>query len=142
LWQEVRPVSGPGVQRLDLADVRTKSGQPLKLEPDRPYNFSVELLVDEKSPAKNPFASCRIERVPAKADLTRALGAAPAQDRAAVFAEAGIWWDLMAELADQIRADPQDAALRQWRADLLRAEEDPRAKPDQQLLRKAADTAS
>src|SRR5688572_31393468 len=40
--------------------------------------------------------------------------------RSGVYAEAGIWYDALAVLSDQIDAQPENKGLRETRSDLLR----------------------
>ena len=47
------------------------------------------------------------------------LKEAPAEQRAALYAGAGLWYDAVDELSRQISAQPQNRALRESRASLL-----------------------
>jgi hypothetical protein len=141
LWQALEPAGEAGVRRLDLAGLTNADHRPVALNPGRQYKFSVMLMENPRTPANNPFAACLVERVAAPGGLERRVADARPDDRASVFAEEGLWWDMMAEIADRIAAAPdrRDASLlRQWRAELLQAEDDPAARPDQQILHKVA----
>ena len=52
-------------------------------------------------------------------ESTRLPQAVPASTPG-LYADAGVWYDALALLSDQIDADPGNQALRQTRADLLR----------------------
>lgn len=140
LWRETVRVQGSGIQRLDLSRLKAKAGEPPRLEPGVQYKFSVSALADERNPANNPFASATVERVEPPAGLAEeAAEKTPKGERAALYGEAGIWWDMLAEVDDYIAASPRDATLRQWRADLLRAQDDPKAEPGKGILHRVAE---
>jgi hypothetical protein len=103
-----------GVQRLKLAD------QGVKLTPGVEYQWVVALITDPDNRSKDLVASGVIKRTEPNADLKEKLGKADTASLAGVYAEAGIWYDALAALSDQIDAHPDDQALRQTRAELLR----------------------
>jgi hypothetical protein len=51
--------------------------------------------------------------------LKEKLAKATPETKAGIYAEAGIWYDALAALSDQIEAQPTNKALRDTRADLL-----------------------
>ena len=59
-------------------------------------------------------------RVEPSADLKEKIAAAAPAALPNVYAEAGIWYDALSVLTDQIEANPDNKTLRETRADLLR----------------------
>lgn len=111
---QVDRASKAGVQRLKLAD------QGVKLAPGVEYQWVVALITDPDNRSKDLVASGVIKRSEPSAELKEKLGKADTASLPGIYAEAGIWYDALAALSDQIDAHPDDQALRQTRADLLR----------------------
>jgi hypothetical protein len=65
-------------------------------------------------------ASGVIKRIEPDAKLQERITAASPHALAGVYADAGVWYDALAAISDQIDANPADSALQQSRADLLR----------------------
>ena len=103
---------GAGIRRVQLA--RHK----VTLEPGVAYKWSVALVPDAKNRAQDVTASGVIQRMEPAAELTAEL-AKKDTDKAAAYAEKGVWYDALAALSDQIDVNSKDAALRSTRADLL-----------------------
>lgn len=103
-----------GIQRLKLSD------HGAKLSPGVEYQWVVALVTDADNRSKDLVASGVIKRVEATADLKEKVSKAGPASLASVYADAGIWYDALAVLSDQIDAKPDDKALRRTRADLLR----------------------
>ena len=61
-----------------------------------------------------------IKRIALSADLKEKVSKATPATLPGVYAEAGIWYDALSLLSDQIDAQPGNKALRETRADLLR----------------------
>src|SRR5688572_20223791 len=103
-----------GIQRLKLSE------HGAKLAPGVEYQWVVALVTDPNNRSTDLVASGVIKRVEPDADLKGKVAKTSPASLAAVYAEAGIWYDALSALSDQIEAHPADAALRQARADLLR----------------------
>lgn len=103
-----------GVQRLKLSD------QSVKLTPGVEYQWVVALITDPDNRSKDLVASGVIKLTEPSVDLKEKLAKADAASLPAIYAEAGIWYDALAALSDQIDASPDNQTLRQSRADLLR----------------------
>jgi Domain of Unknown Function (DUF928) len=103
-----------GIQRLKLSD------HGVKLSPGVEYQWVVALITDSDNRSSDLVASGVIKRVEPTDDLKRKVAGAPAETLAAIYGEAGIWYDALALLSDQIDAHPEDKALREVRSDLLR----------------------
>lgn len=103
-----------GIQRLKLSD------QKVKLQPGVEYRWVVALIVDAKNRSKDLVASGFIKRIEPSQELQEKLAKASPNERAAIYAEAGIWHDALAALSDLVEAQPENQAFREQRADLLR----------------------
>jgi hypothetical protein len=106
--------SKAGIQRIKLSE------QGAKLAPGVEYQWVVALVTDADNRSKDLVASGVIKRVEPSADLKEKITTASPESLPGVYAEAGVWYDALSVLSDQIDAQPQNKALRQTRADLLR----------------------
>jgi hypothetical protein len=106
--------SKAGIQRLRLSD------HGVKLTPGVEYQWVVALVSDPDNRSTDQVASGVIKRVAPAADLKEKISQATAASLANLYADAGIWYDALAALSDQIEAQPENKALRQTRAELLR----------------------
>ena len=105
--------SKAGIQRLKLSD------HGVKLAPGIEYQWVVALVTDSENRSSDLVASGVIKRIVPSSDLAAKISAAKPSDLARVYAEAGIWYDSLTALSDQIDASPDDKALKESRADLL-----------------------
>jgi hypothetical protein len=103
-----------GIQRLKLSD------HGVKLTPGVEYQWVVALITDPDNRSSDLVASGVIKRVEPTADLKGKIAKATPAYLPSVYAEEGIWYDALSVLSDQIEAHPDDKALRDTRADLLR----------------------
>ncbi len=102
-----------GIQRLRLSEHAGKLAVGVE------YQWVVALVNDADNRSKDVVASGVIKRVEPTADLKKKIAATPSSSLAAVYAEAGIWYDALSVLSDQIEAHPENKQLRQTRAELL-----------------------
>jgi hypothetical protein len=103
-----------GIQRIKLSD------HNVKLSPGVEYQWVVALVTDPDNRSSDLVASGVIKRVEPAADLKDKVASATPASLPSVYADAGIWYDALATLTDQIEADPANKSLRDTRADLLR----------------------
>lgn len=103
-----------GIQRLKLSE----HGGKLALGVE--YQWVVALVSDADNRSKDVVASGVIKRVKPARDLKQKIAAGPASSLPAVYAAAGIWYDALSALSDEIDAHPDNKELRRTRADLLR----------------------
>lgn len=103
-----------GIQHLRLAD------HGVELEPGVEYQWVVALITDPENRSSDLVSSGVIKRIDAAEGLRQRIDRATPTERAAVYAEEGIWYDALSVLSDEIEAHPQDATLREMRADLVR----------------------
>ena len=106
--------SKAGIQRLKLSE------QGAKLTPGVEYQWVVALVTDPESRSSDLVASGVIKRVDAAPALKEKIAKAAPSSLAGVYADAGIWYDALSVLSDQIDAQPDNKLLRETRNDLLR----------------------
>jgi hypothetical protein len=112
---QLKPPIKAGVHRLNLAD------HNVRLKPGVAYQWYVSVVPDSGRRSKDILSGGSVERIDAPDDVkARVTGAAPPQ-LAAIYAEAGLWYDAVATLQDLLDASPKDAALVNQRAELLRS---------------------
>ena len=95
-----------GLQRIQLADLG------VSLDPGLEYQWSVAVVPDPKDHAKDVVSSGWIQRVPAPEGLAGRLAAAGPDGAAAVYGEAGLWYDMLAAACARIGAHPDDESYR------------------------------
>jgi hypothetical protein len=89
------------------------------LAPGTAYRWFVAVVPDADRRSKDILAGGAIERVEATSELQGKLNDA-GKDRAYyVYAEAGLWYDALKAISDQIEAAPANQDLRKQRAALL-----------------------
>ena len=101
---------GPGLYAVRLADMR------VRLDENTLYTWSISVITDPKERANDIVASASLLRTVADPALDGAVRAAPPQRRAALLAQAGLWYDAVAaaaETRDQDRHAALDALLDQ-----------------------------
>jgi len=103
----------PGVHRIRLAD------HGVRLEPGVPYRWFVTIVPDSNRRSRDILAGAAIERVEPPAGLPAKLAQSRKEEAASVYAEAGVWYDALAAISEQIDSAPNDSALRKQRATLL-----------------------
>jgi hypothetical protein len=111
---EMNRSSKAGIQRLKLSDYG------VKLTPGVEYQWVIALVTDPENRSKDLVASGVIKRIEPEADLKQKLASATPATLPGIYAEAGVWYDALSVLSDQIEANPENQTLRQTRADLLR----------------------
>jgi len=111
---KVERASQAGIQRLKLSD------HGVKLTPGVAYQWVVALVTDPESRSTDLVASGVIRRVEPTGDLKEKISQATPTSLAGLYAEAGIWYDALAAVSDQVDAQPGNKSLRQTRAELLR----------------------
>jgi len=108
-----RPMEA-GIHRLRLSD----HGVTLAIGIE--YQWVLALVHDPDNRSRDLVSSGVIKRIEPAAELKRELEQSPTGSQAAVYADAGIWYDALAALSDRIEASPEDRLLRDARVDLLR----------------------
>jgi len=111
---EMDRAAGAGIQRLKLSEHNAKLTVGVE------YQWVIALVTDPDNRSKDLVASGVIKRVEPAADLKQKVTSAAPTALPAVYADAGIWYDALSVLSDQIDAHPDDQALRKQRSELLR----------------------
>jgi len=104
---DLEGVETPSVVRLDLMN------EEAKLETEKDYSWMVTLVCSkEGARPEDPFAVGSIRRVADEADLAQKLEmTTDPLERAALYAESGIWYEAIAELDALRREKPDDRAI-------------------------------
>ncbi len=111
---KVDRASKAGIQRLKLSD------HGVKLAPGIEYQWVVALVTDSENRSTDLVASGVIKRIESPSELKARVSQASSPSLAGLYAEAGIWYDALAAVSDQIDAQPGNKSLHEARADLLR----------------------
>jgi hypothetical protein len=101
------PIAAPraaGIQAVRLADYR------VQLQPGIAYAWSISVGLDPRSPSRDIVATATIMRTPPDAAISAAVQMAPPPRRAALLAQAGLWYDAVAAAANNAALD-RHAAL-------------------------------
>lgn len=114
-----------GMHSLRLAD------HGVRLNPGVVYQWYVAVVPDGSRRSRDILAGGAIERVDPDADAAARIKAATGRDLPAVFAGAGLWYDAIASLGELIAAAPDDRAVVEQRAALLRQAGLPEVKTSQ-----------
>jgi hypothetical protein len=102
-----------GIHRVKLAKYK------VELQPDVAYEWSVAIVPDAENRSRDVIAKGVIKRIKPPGDLANRVAQMGDVERAAAYAEAGIWYDAFESLSNAIEAHPDDASLRAQRASLL-----------------------
>jgi hypothetical protein len=94
-----------GIYAIRLADYR------VRLEPGIVYTWSISVILKPGAPSRDIVASASVLRVPADPRLDDAARAASQARRAALFAEAGLWYDAIAAAAGLGQRTALDALM-------------------------------
>jgi Domain of Unknown Function (DUF928) len=103
----------PGIHRVKLAKYK------VELQPDVAYEWSVAIVPDAENRSRDVIAKGVIKRIDPPGDLANRVTQMGDLERAAAFAQAGIWYDAFESISNAIEAHPDDASLRAQRAALL-----------------------
>jgi hypothetical protein len=88
-----------GVNAIHTADYH------IQLQPGVLYTWSVSAILNPKMPSRDIVASASLFRTVPDPELESALRAATAGRRAALFAQAGFWYDAVAAAANMEASD-------------------------------------
>lgn len=104
--------STAGLQRVDLSTLG------VSLDPGEEYQWSIALVPDPKDRSKDIVATGWIEVVPPPAGMADRLAAAGPGGAAAVYGQAGLWYDTLD--ATMVQADRGDSQAKGQLAGLLK----------------------
>jgi len=91
---DIQAPGAVGLYSLRLADLHAQ------LMPGVVYTWSVSIIVDRKVRANDVVASASLQRMPPDPALEAALRNSPPTRRAALLAQAGLWYDAVAAAAE------------------------------------------
>ncbi len=91
-----------------IIDIKIPTDQP-ELKVGKNYNWTFSLICE--TPIPEAVVQGSIQRVNPSADLTIKLQKTPDSDRWLIYSEAGIWYEALVTLAEQIRSNPNDVKL-------------------------------
>ena len=103
----------PGIQRIRLAD------HDATLEPNLEYQWFVRVIPNPEQRLYDRVIGGGIQRLEPSPELNAKLAAAQQSDAHFVLAEAGIWYDALDSLSQQIEAAPENKNLRAQRTALF-----------------------
>jgi hypothetical protein len=102
-------VNIPAPQRTGVYAIRT-ADYHVQLQPGVLYTWSVSVILNPKAPSRDIVASASLLRTAPDPTLESALRGAPQSRQAALFAQAGFWYDAVAAAAE-MEASDRHAAL-------------------------------
>ena len=94
-----------GIYAIHLGDYR------VRLDPGVVYTWSVSVILNPSVPSRDIVASASLVRVLPDPNLDAAVHAASSPRRAALFADAGLWYDAVAAAADLDQHGALDALM-------------------------------
>jgi Domain of Unknown Function (DUF928) len=94
-----------GIYAIRLGDYR------VRLDPGVVYSWSVSVILNPNAPSRDIVASASLLRIPPDPNLDAAVRAASTARRAALFADAGLWYDAVAAAADLNQRGALDALM-------------------------------
>jgi hypothetical protein len=97
-------VNIPAPRQPGLYAIRT-ADYPVRLEPGVLYTWSVSVILNPKSRSRDIVASASLLRTAAEPTVEAALRGAPPNRRAAILAQAGLWYDAVAAAAEAASLD-------------------------------------
>ena len=109
----IEPPVEAGVHVVRLADygVALESGQT--------YEWFVALISDEEVRSKDVVSGAAIKRMDNSQRVKARIAGAEPEQWARIYAEEGLWYDLVETLSEAIRLAPENTALRASRANLM-----------------------
>jgi hypothetical protein len=91
------------------------------LEVGKTYHWYFFVICNPQEEDDEPVASGEIQRVEPSPNLVARLKTASPRDRAALYAEAGVWYDAIDSIAQLRRSSPNDRAIAADWAELLKS---------------------
>jgi hypothetical protein len=97
-------VNIPAPRQAGLYEIRA-ADYPVRLESGVLYTWSVSVILNPKSRSRDIVASASLLRTTADPTVEAALRAAPPNRRAAILAQAGLWYDAVGAAAEAATLD-------------------------------------
>ncbi|OQW93832.1 MAG: hypothetical protein BWK79_09095 [Beggiatoa sp. IS2] len=104
-----------GIHKVDLAEHK------ITLDENVDYSWSVAIILGKEESTQDLISEGGIKRLKAveAKEMTAKLGS-NSKNHPKLYAQAGLWYDAIESLSEQIEQHPNDSGLRQQRADLLK----------------------
>ncbi len=109
--------SNPGIVSVSLPNNKTLP----PLEVGKSYRWYFSVICNPQDRDDEPYVEGEIQRVEPSPNLVAELKNVPPRDRAALYAEAGIWYDAVNSIAQLRRSSPNDTAIAADWAELLKS---------------------
>lgn len=103
-----------GIHALSLKDYK------VSLQAGVEYEWFVTIVLDPKQRSKDIIAMGTIMRIAPDSKEAACVEAKKAKSLTHAYAECGVWYDTMAEVSQQIAANPADQSQREARVSLLK----------------------
>jgi hypothetical protein len=113
LEARLKPPDRPGAQMIRLKDFG------IELKEDVTYRWYVSVQRDPEYPSQDIVTGGAIQRVAYVDGLIINMGYSGPRDPLHLYADAGLWYDALTAICEQIEALPGDQSLRRQRAALL-----------------------
>jgi hypothetical protein len=114
VYQQQQSVSTtPGILKFDLAAAGAE------LAPNRDYLWMFSIMCDPLDPSGNPYVRGLIKRVDTEPEVAAMGDGTDPYDRINAYAEAGLWYETLANVGDLYCDRPNDAEVAQDWEDLL-----------------------
>jgi hypothetical protein len=110
----------PSPSEAGIVSFTLPAGVAPALETGKMYHWYFVMVCNPEDPSANIFVDGWIERTDLEANLAEQLRNAPAEQLPTLYAKAGIWQEAVASLAELLRNDPQNPALRERWKELLK----------------------
>ena len=107
-----KTVHSAGINHLNLADF------DISLQSNREYEWFITIVPDIEQRSGDLLASGTIKYMDASPILIKQLNQTPKELHYKIYAEAGIWYDAIDHLCQQIELHPHNKELRKIRASL------------------------
>ena len=105
--------TAPGIVNLDLPST-------VSLEADKDYNWYLLVYCDPQNQNRFVYVDGLVRRIE-RPDIESQLASATPQERTALYATEGLWYDILTHLAENLRESPQNQQINQDWANLLRS---------------------
>ncbi|MBD0343691.1 MAG: DUF928 domain-containing protein [Coleofasciculus sp. Co-bin14] len=109
--------SNPGIVSISLPN----NGTLPPLEVGKSYRWYFSVICNPQDGGEEPYVEGEIRRDKPSPNLVAELKNAPPRDRAALYAEAGIWYDAIDSIAQLRRSSPNDTAIAADWTELLKS---------------------
>lgn len=111
----------PGTAGIVSASLPATGSAASQLQVDKTYRWYFRIVCSAEDDTLNVYLDGSIQRVAESPQMANALKNASPQDRPAIYAEQGVWFDAVASLAQLRQQNPNDSALAEDWAALLQA---------------------